>query len=178
MRQSATFTTKQLSDNGGVLIVRTPKPLSRGKALIQARTILGPGAEVGHSHLSRGMVFITSTTGVIEEVSYEKALELAKSSDAAKAWSELQTTRANEIASAEELAGRAVLALRMEQSKTLHDKANLRKVRILGSGKCGCGRIISKNKTHCSACPEPEHPNAKQIGDGMAQPDGGSQPSA
>lgn len=177
MRQSATFTTKQLSDNGGVLIVRTPKPLSRGKALIQARTILGPDAEVGGLRVTAG-VFIASVGGLIEAVSYEKALELAKSSDAAKAWSELQTTRANEIASAEELAGRAVLALRMEQSKTLHDKANLRKVRILGSGKCGCGRIISKNKTHCSACPEPEHPNAKQIGDGMAQPDGGNQPSA
>ena len=46
MRQSSTYTTRSLGENGCQIITRHKLPMTRGRAIIEARSSFGPSAHV------------------------------------------------------------------------------------------------------------------------------------
>lgn len=154
MRQSATYTNR-IDGN----LVRTPRPLTKGKALMLAREILGPDAKVFHDYFDGRPFSIESRFGSdiqFSGVSWEDALAMAKASPEAKAWTEAQIQRDNEIAL-------AVNSLKAKTIEFYKDRLNQQKeilvsafqkikVRVTGCKSCKCGRTISANKGTCLRC--------------------------
>ncbi len=93
MRQTATFTTRIEGK-----LVRTPKPLSKGKALIQAREILGPSASV-HSFMGGFTIRLEHGPSFVA-VSWEQALKLAQDSPQANQWNDKVIADANTLTDA------------------------------------------------------------------------------
>jgi len=93
MRQSATFTTRI---NGN--LVRTPRPLTKGGALLKAREILGPSAGV-RSFVSNCTLTMDNLV-MFTAVSWEQALKLAEESPEAERWNDKVIADANELANA------------------------------------------------------------------------------
>lgn len=98
-RQSNTFTTLVEGK-----LVRTPKPLTKGMALIKARELLGPSADVGVDPALGFVIgmFTNAYTQISVGASWEQALERAAQHTEVARWHDYQITIGNEIARAKE----------------------------------------------------------------------------
>ena len=149
MRQSSTY-TNVIEGN----CVRSPKSLSKGKALIQARGILGPGACL--STIGFGFRMTDPGPVICGGDSWEQALIAAKGTPEAKAWSDQKIAVSNEIAKAVNSLNTKRMEIAKDhiarQKEILTTAFKEVKVRSTGSKKCVCGKRISANVEMCFAC--------------------------
>jgi len=142
MRQSNTYTTKIEGK-----LVRTPRGLTKGKALIVARGILGPHA-FGLLDLG-GNPCIIGAQGQYQGPSWEQALSAAKESPEAQAWSDKQIEDSKGIALAVNAANHATTKYYASLQGPVREPG---KIHSRGSWSCGsCDRRISANKLFCLA---------------------------
>lgn len=153
-RQSTTYTN--VIDGK---LVRTPKPLTKGRALVEARDILGPTAGVAFGNgITDCCVFVGAAA--FNGPSWEQALAAAKASPEHQAWIEAQIKDERELGAALDSlknTTREVLKSRVARAQELRESA-FKKVKIhpKGTGRCACGKVISANRRRCGQCPEPE----------------------
>lgn len=150
MRQSNTYSN--VIDGK---LVRTPKPLTKGKALVLARGILGPSArlyECGEFYVDLG----PNEGYIAKGKSWEDMLVNARNSDQATRWSERQIAQDNEIALAVNSLNKKrgeVMQDRIARAKELVESAFKKvRVKITGFKDCKCGRWIAANAITCLEC--------------------------
>lgn len=106
MRQSATYTTKIEGK-----LVRSPRPLTKGGALLKAREILGPDARVFQVDEDRYIGLMTSSSkyseaeaqvdvALVHGRSWEQVLKTAEETPEAEAWNDKVIEDANKLAEA------------------------------------------------------------------------------